>query len=117
MMKVYLYAILALLTLARSAKANWQEWWTYDGISGPSYWGVINPAWTMCNRGRQQSPINVDPDLLVYDEGLDDHLFQVDKQPMSGNLLNSGQSLVFTVDSDRAAKMPVNITGGPLSYR
>jgi len=25
--------------------ANWHEWWTYDGISGPSYWGVINPAW------------------------------------------------------------------------
>jgi carbonic anhydrase len=36
------------------ASANWDAWWTYDGISGPSYWGVINPAWTMCSKGRQQ---------------------------------------------------------------
>jgi hypothetical protein len=31
--------------------------------------------------------------------------------------LNTGQSLVFKVDIDRAANIPVNITGGPLSYR
>ena len=47
--------------------ANWHEWWTYDGISGPSYWGVINPAWTMCNKGRQQSPVDISPGHLVYD--------------------------------------------------
>ena len=29
---------------------NWNNWWTYDGISGPAYWGLINPAWTMCNK-------------------------------------------------------------------
>jgi hypothetical protein len=43
--------------------------------------------------------------------------FNVDKQPTSGNLLNTGQSLVFKVDTDRAAIIPVNMSGGPLSYR
>ena len=36
--------------LAGGVAANWNEWWTYDGISGPAYWGLINPAWTMCNK-------------------------------------------------------------------
>ena len=59
------FVILAFL--ARLTLANWHEWWTYDGISGPSYWGVINPAWTMCNKGRQQSPVDITPAQLVYD--------------------------------------------------
>ena len=56
-----------LVLFASPSDANWHEWWTYDGISGPSYWGVINPAWTMCNKGRQQSPIDISPAQLVYD--------------------------------------------------
>ena len=56
---------LALMVLVAAAPeiavANWDAWWTYDGIYGPSYWGVINPAWTLCNKGRFQSPININP--------------------------------------------------------
>lgn len=73
--------------------ASWEEWWTYDGISGktrsnddddmvmlcptnlphvntlsgPGYWGLINPMWNMCTKGRRQSPINVEPDKLLFD--------------------------------------------------
>ena len=36
--------------LIASVLGNWENWWTYDGISGPAYWGLINPAWTMCNK-------------------------------------------------------------------
>ena len=108
---------LLVLNIAGISDANWNEWWTYDGISGPSYWGVINPEWHMCSKGKQQSPVNTEPDQLVYDEKLNRQQFHVDKQHMSGALLNTGQTLVFKIDADRAAKMPVNITGGPLSYR
>jgi hypothetical protein len=48
---------------------------------------------------------------------LSEQNIHIDKHPTSGNLLNTGQSLVFKVDTDRAANIPVNITGGPLSYR
>ena len=61
----YIFVTTTLLT--GTSLANWHEWWTYDGISGPSYWGVINPAWTMCNKGRQQSPVDISPAQLVYD--------------------------------------------------
>ena len=39
-----------LLGLVGLVTGNWEEWWTYDGISGPAYWGLINPAWIMCNK-------------------------------------------------------------------
>ena len=39
------------------------SWWTYEGISGPEYWGVLNPEWTMCNKGRSQSPVNINPGM------------------------------------------------------
>ena len=117
-MKTHLFLWLATLLLASSVEGNWQEWWTYDGISGPGYWGVINPAWTLCTRGRHQSPINIDPGQLVRDLSLDEAPpFTVDKRPISGSLYNTGQALVFRVDSERAAHLPVNITGGPLAYR
>ena len=48
-----LTSLLILAGLSTSALANWNEWWTYDGISGPAYWGLINPAWTMCNKVSQ----------------------------------------------------------------
>ncbi|CAH1370865.1 carbonic anhydrase-related protein 10 [Tenebrio molitor] len=92
---------------------NWQEWWTYDGISGPAYWGLMNPQWSMCSRGRRQSPINVEPDKLLFDPHLQ-HI-HLDKHKVSGTLHNTGQSLVFRLDKD--TKQHVNISGGPLAYR
>ncbi|XP_069999480.1 carbonic anhydrase-related protein 11-like [Penaeus vannamei] len=49
---------------------DWHSWWTYDGISGPQFWGLINPEWSLCTHGRRQSPINLDPSLLLYDPNL-----------------------------------------------
>nr|XP_018911966.1 PREDICTED: carbonic anhydrase-related protein 10 [Bemisia tabaci] len=94
-------------------QASWEEWWTYDGISGPQYWGRINPEWSLCNKGRRQSPINVEPQKLLFDPFL--RHVDIDKTKVSGMLLNTGQSLVFRVDKD--TKHHVNITGGPLAYR
>lgn len=37
---------------------------------GPAYWGLMNPQWSMCSRGRRQSPINVEPDKLLFDPHL-----------------------------------------------
>ena len=36
-------------------------------VAGPEYWGRLNPEWGLCNKGRRQSPINVDPNKLLFD--------------------------------------------------
>ncbi|XP_046395277.1 carbonic anhydrase-related protein 10-like [Ischnura elegans] len=94
---------------------SWEEWWTYDGISGPAFWGLINPEWSLCNKGRRQSPVNLEPGKLLYDPNL--RLLHIDKNRIGGSIANTGHSVVFTVDSNTTATRQVNITGGPLSYR
>ncbi|XP_066594826.1 carbonic anhydrase-related protein 10 isoform X1 [Prorops nasuta] len=107
-----LFCVLAVVLAANHAEASWEEWWTYDGISGPSFWGLINPQWSLCSKGRRQSPINIEPDKLLFDPHL--RTVHVDKHRVSGHLHNTGQFLVFR--TDREAKTRVNITGGPLAY-
>ena len=80
---------------------------------GPGFWGLINPQWNLCTKGRRQSPINVEPDKLLFDPFL--RHIHLDKHKVSGTLHNTGQSLVFRVDKD--TKHHVNISGGPLAYR
>ena len=38
-----------------------------SSFAGPGFWGLINPQWPLCTKGRRQSPINVEPDKLLYD--------------------------------------------------
>ncbi|KAF8791600.1 Carbonic anhydrase-related protein 10 like protein [Argiope bruennichi] len=92
--------------------SSWEEWWTYDGISGPDYWGLLNPEWKLCNRGRRQSPIDIEPSILLYDPGMGK--VEVDKQKVNGTLKNTGHSVRFRLDSTSPAVM---VNGGPLSYK
>ncbi|XP_063985080.1 carbonic anhydrase-related protein 10 isoform X2 [Diachasmimorpha longicaudata] len=101
-----------ILAVVNESRASWEEWWTYDGISGPSFWGLINPQWSLCSKGRRQSPINIEPDKLLFDPHL--RPVQVDKHKVAGHLHNTGQFLVFKADKE--SKVRVNITGGPLAY-
>ena len=39
---------------------------------GPSFWGLINPDWRLCNQGRRQSPVDLDPEYILYDPNLKD---------------------------------------------
>ncbi|XP_076315473.1 putative carbonic anhydrase-like protein 2 [Tachypleus tridentatus] len=52
------------------SSGSWEEWWTYEGISGPTYWGLLNPEWSLCNMGRRQSPVDIDPSILLFDPHL-----------------------------------------------
>lgn len=39
-------------------------------LTGPAFWGLINPQWSLCSKGRRQSPINIEPDKLLFDRHL-----------------------------------------------
>ncbi len=34
--------------------------WSYDGEQGPKHWGALDPGFSTCEKGRQQSPIEID---------------------------------------------------------
>nr|XP_027222460.1 carbonic anhydrase-related protein 10-like [Penaeus vannamei] len=94
---------------------DWGKWWTYDGISGPQFWGLINPEWSLCTHGRRQSPVNLDPAILLFDPNL--RPLHVDKHRVSGVINNTGHSVVFTLGVAGHHHPSINVTGGPLSYR
>lgn len=39
--------------------ASGKAHWSYEGHEGPAHWGEINHDYHMCNKGKNQSPINV----------------------------------------------------------
>ncbi|MDE2277174.1 MAG: carbonic anhydrase family protein, partial [Burkholderiales bacterium] len=39
--------------------------WAYEGPGGPSAWGTLQPAYTLCGIGREQSPIDIRDGLAV----------------------------------------------------
>ncbi|XP_076318790.1 carbonic anhydrase-related protein 10-like [Tachypleus tridentatus] len=108
------FVLCQLLLLMEGTSSNWEDWWTYDGISGPSFWGLLNPEWSLCNKGRHQSPIDIDPTVLLFDPYL--RLIQVDKLRISGTIKNTGHSIIFEADT-MPSVAKINITGGPLSYK
>ncbi|ESO88490.1 hypothetical protein LOTGIDRAFT_125950, partial [Lottia gigantea] len=90
----------------------WADWWSYEGISGPEYWGLINPDWLFCNKGKNQSPINIDPKALLFDPSLEKLHFKGNE--FTGYLVNNGHDITFEIEELRWKG--VNISGGPVSY-
>ncbi|XP_033333149.1 carbonic anhydrase-related protein B isoform X1 [Megalopta genalis] len=107
------WGVFVIVMIQESRPFSWEEWWTYDGISGPGFWGLINPEWCLCNKGKRQSPVNLEPSKLLFDPNL--RPLQIDKHRVGGVLENTGHRVAFAVDND--TRHPVNISGGPLSYR
>ena len=41
------------------ARAQWKTPWDYDGARGAGHWSALDPAYALCNTGREQSPVDV----------------------------------------------------------
>ncbi|KAK3738479.1 hypothetical protein RRG08_034769 [Elysia crispata] len=95
--------------------SRWHAWWSYDsGISGPNYWGRLNPNWSLCKKGRNQSPVNIEPKALLFDPSLTP--LDIRGSAISGVLVNMGHSLTLDIELSSHWSRGVNISGGPLSY-
>lgn len=35
------------------------EAWSYEGATGPDFWGKLRPEWKLCSEGKRQSPVNL----------------------------------------------------------
>ena len=56
-----LKAIAAKTPKAEEIKKPEPPHWSYDGKSGPPMWGTLDPAWSTCQSGTAQSPIDIEP--------------------------------------------------------
>lgn len=51
-----LACVLALPVLAAEGTG---AQWSYEGTTGPAHWGTLSPAYDACEKGQQQSPIDL----------------------------------------------------------
>ncbi len=96
--KLSLLALTILITGCASTTQHPRDnnHWSYTGHDGPENWGTLNPKFSTCDKGVNQSPINlagfIESDLpplyLVYESGGHEilnngHTIQVNYQPGS----------------------------------
>jgi carbonic anhydrase len=52
-------AVVLLLASATLALAQSTAHWTYEGKNGPIVWSKLDPSYAACNKGHEQSPIDI----------------------------------------------------------
>jgi len=49
-------------------KAEVYNNWLFCALHlGPDFWGLVNPEWILCSKGKRQSPISIDATKLMFD--------------------------------------------------
>lgn len=76
------YLFFFLFACCCNKTSRFHNWHVF--FAGPAFWGLINPQWNMCNKGRRQSPINIEPDKLLFDPHL--RALHVDKTKVSSQV-------------------------------
>lgn len=85
--------------------------------TGPSFWGRLNLKWSLCSKGKKQSPLDIKPETLLFDPNLSP--LELTGGTVDGNLTNTGRGIVLRVSSEnrREDSPEGSLSNGPLSYR
>lgn len=76
--------------------------WSYDGQTGPEYWGDLDPAFELCSDGLSQSPIDISDDDLDEVEGAEIK-FHYQTTPIV--VSNNGHAIQVTPNSGSYVKV------------
>jgi carbonic anhydrase len=49
----------AALLMPANSHAQWKTHWDYEGPKGSDHWNDLDPAYAICNVGKEQSPIDI----------------------------------------------------------
>ena len=94
--KISKFLIIALVSMTSIAIAAEKAHWGYTGHAGPENWGELDPKFSSCSEGRNQSPVNLtamiesdlSPITISYQAGGNEvvnngHTIQVNYKPGS----------------------------------
>ena len=65
--------------------------WSYEGETGPEHWGDLNPDYTVCTIGKEQSPINIETSRVIEDKKITDLV--INYKPTVFSLSNNGHTI------------------------
>lgn len=67
--------------------------WSYEGDTGPEFWGELDPSYSLCSTGTEQSPIDLRANSKRTNQPLEIHWGTTGL-----NLVNNGHTIQQTVD-------------------
>lgn len=80
--------------------------WAYTGSDGPSHWGELSPDYNLCNTGKDQSPVDLQPVRLMKADWL--LPLQVSLKPTKLAIVNNGHTI--QVNYDKGSKFSFDRT-------
>jgi carbonic anhydrase len=101
--KLLLAALVA--TCAFSANAGVEHThWSYDGDEGPDHWGKLTQDFSLCQKGKNQSPVNIQGAVKTHHGKLDLNFKKSTSQQIVNNghtiQVNVGEGNILTLDGD-----------------
>ena len=72
----------------------------YAGDRGPAFWDLLNPAWSTCHLGRQQSPVDLrgEPPARQWQ-------LATDYRMSGGEIFNNGHTIEVEVDGENRLRL------------
>ncbi|CUI09776.1 carbonic anhydrase [Massilia antarctica] len=82
----------AAITQPAPVRPFHSDHWSYEGETGPANWGKINSAWSKCDTGTRQSPIDLRDGMKVDLEQI-----TFDYKPSGFSVVDNGHTVQVTV--------------------
>lgn len=99
------YKLLAALAFSAcfSLQASEHAHWSYEGQEAPTHWGKLSPDFSLCETGKNQSPVDIHGALKTTHEGL-----KLAYQTGPQHIVNNGHTIevetspgnTLTIDND-----------------
>ncbi|MBK3493672.1 carbonic anhydrase family protein [Viridibacillus sp. YIM B01967] len=65
--------------------------WSYEGETGPNKWANLDPSFSMCANGKEQSPIDIELEDVKLDKSIGD--IKINYQPTIFTIMNNGHTI------------------------
>lgn len=84
------FAPAATSTLEKKTEVH-QHHWSYDGETGPNNWASLDPSFSKCANGTEQSPIDIELSKVKLDKTLED--IKINYKPTPLTIANNGHTI------------------------
>jgi len=106
MNKLFIVSVLLLLTNTVAASdstnttSNSSSHWGYGKNNGPDHWSSMNPDYSLCSKGKNQSPVNISGFIKAPHKKLN-----TDYQTKVNEIVNNGHTIQINMKSGSKIKI------------
>lgn len=99
MKRKMLFAVILVASFSAIAAEHSSDW-GYDGQQGPANWSKLSPAFSLCERGKNQSPVNIQDSLKTHHDKL-----RLTFKPGRQEIVNNGHTIQINVSNGNTLQL------------